>query len=164
MLTVYHGATCEIKQPLCSVGRPNLDFGQGFYVTDLREQAVSWAQRQGVSRGSTPLLNVYELDVDHIRTAYRRLCFEAYDEAWLNFIANNRRGAEAWRGYDFIEGGVADDRVVDTVNLYLLGLMTADVALERLAQHVPNNQICLLNQGLVSECLHYVNTELLNTI
>lgn len=51
--------------------------------------------------------------------------------------------------------------MVDTVNLYLLGLMTADVALERLAQHLPNNQMCLLSQPLVSECLHYVATELL---
>ncbi len=132
MLTVYHGATCEVKQPLCNAGRPNLDFGQGFYVTDLREQAVNWAQRQS--------------------------------EAWLNFIANSRKGLEPWRGYDFIEGGVADDRVVDTVNLYLLGVMTADVALNRLALHLPNNQMCLLNQSLVNECLHYVESQLLNNM
>ncbi len=132
MLTVYHGATCEVKQPLCNAGRPNLDFGQGFYVTDLREQAVNWAQRQS--------------------------------EAWLNFIANSRKGLEPWRGYDFIEGGVADDRVVDTVNLYLLGVMTADVSLNRLALHLPNNQMCLLNQSLVNECLHYVESQLLNNM
>lgn len=107
------------------------------------------------------MLNVYELDIDRVRVTYRCLRFEAYDEAWLNFIANSRKGLQPWQDYDFIEGGVADDRVVDTVNLYLLGMMTADVALERLAQHLPNNQMCLLSQPLIGECLRYIDTELL---
>ena len=45
MLTVYHGATCIVEKPLCHIGRDNLDFGKGFYVTDLKEQAISWATR-----------------------------------------------------------------------------------------------------------------------
>lgn len=161
MLVVYHGVTCGVSQPLCHVGRANLDFGQGFYVTDLRQQAIGWAQRQSAGREVEPLLNVYELDIERVRTFYRCLCFKAYDEAWLNFIACSRKGLKPWKEYDFIEGGVANDRVVDTVNLYLLGLMTADVALERLAQHLPNNQMCLLSQSLVSECLRYIGTEAL---
>lgn len=35
--------------------------------------------------------------------------------------------------YDYIEGGIANDRVIDTVNLYISGLMSADVALARYA-------------------------------
>lgn len=162
MLTVYHGATCVVEQPLCNAGRPNLDFGQGFYVTDLREQAISWAKRQSADRDLKPLLNVYELDRERIYANYHCLRFEAYNEEWLEFIAHSRKGLEPWQGYDFIEGGVADDRVVDTVNLYLLGMMTVDVALERLAQHLPNNQMCLLSQPLVSECLSYIGTDLLS--
>ena len=161
MLKVYHGATCIVRRPLCNAGRPNLDFGRGFYVTDLREQAVSWAERQSAGRGLESLLNVYELDIDRVRVTFRFLRFAAYDESWLNLIANSRKGLQPWQDYDFIEGGVADDRVVDTVNLYLLGMMTADVALERLAQHLPNNQMCLLSQPLIGECLRYIDTELL---
>lgn len=161
MLTVYHGAVCAVPQPLCHVGRPHLDFGQGFYVTDLREQAVGWAQRQSAGREAKPVLNTYRLDIERVRASYRCLCFEAYDEAWLDFIANSRKGLKPWKEYDFIEGGVANDRVVDTVNLYLLGLMPADIALARLAYHLPNNQMCLLNQSLVSQCLHYIGTEAL---
>lgn len=58
MLTVYHGAACVIKYPLCNAGRPKLDFGQGFYVADLREQAVRWAQCQGITRDVKPQLNI----------------------------------------------------------------------------------------------------------
>ncbi|MBR5440960.1 MAG: DUF3990 domain-containing protein, partial [Prevotella sp.] len=60
--------------------------------------------------------------------------------------------------YDYVEGGVANDRVVDTVNLYMTGLMDIDTALHRLAQHQPNNQMCLLNQGFLDKYLEYDGT------
>lgn len=44
-MKVYHGSTFCVDLPLASVCRDNLDFGKGFYVTDLKEQAVSWALR-----------------------------------------------------------------------------------------------------------------------
>lgn len=36
---VYHGSIVEIVSPMVDVGRENLDFGKGFYVTDIRAQA-----------------------------------------------------------------------------------------------------------------------------
>ena len=38
-IKVYHGTTDKVENPICAFGRKNLDFGQGFYVTDIREQA-----------------------------------------------------------------------------------------------------------------------------
>lgn len=43
MRKVYHGAAEEVRNPLVHVGRENLDFGKGFYVTDIRAQAKTWA-------------------------------------------------------------------------------------------------------------------------
>ena len=37
-IIVYHGGTEKVEFPICKFGRRNLDFGQGFYVTDLRKQ------------------------------------------------------------------------------------------------------------------------------
>ena len=45
MLTVYHGSTYRVEQPLAGVCRPNLDFGVGFYLTNLKDQAIRWALR-----------------------------------------------------------------------------------------------------------------------
>lgn len=39
-MIVYHEGTEIVEQSICSYGRLNLDFGQGFYVTDLKEQAI----------------------------------------------------------------------------------------------------------------------------
>ena len=111
MLTVYHGATCKVEKPLCHIGRDNLDFGKGFYVTDLKEQAVSWATRF-VNIGLLQWLNVYNLDIEQVRQQFRCLRFEAYDKNWLDFIASSRKGLKPWEGYDLIEGGVADDVIV----------------------------------------------------
>ena len=43
MKTLYHGSYTEVSAPLAKVGRRNLDFGQGFYLTSIRRQAENWA-------------------------------------------------------------------------------------------------------------------------
>lgn len=158
-LIVYHGGTEEVKTPICKLGRPNLDFGQGFYVTELRNQAVSWALQMADRRKQPPVLNVYFLDRDAVLSEFRCKIFHAYDEDWLGFIVASRKGENVAAKYDYIEGGVANDRVVDTVNLYMAGLMDLNTALARLSEHQPNNQMCLLNQTIVDKYLIFNGTE-----
>ena len=156
---VYHGGTDIVEVPICKFGRKNLDFGQGFYVTDIRKQALEWAVLTADRRKREPVLNRYILKRDDILAAGRCKLFEAYDRDWLEFIVASRRGQAIADAYDYIEGGVANDRVVDTVNLYMLGLMDLDTALERLSQHQPNNQMCLLSQEITDKYLIYDGTE-----
>lgn len=61
-----------------------------------------------------------------------------------------------------MEGGVANDRVIDTVEAYMNGMMTVEMALGQLLQHQPNNQFCLLNQQLIDQCLHFISVEQIN--
>lgn len=61
--------------------------------------------------------------------------------------------------YDYIEGGVADDRVVNTVRLYMGGYISSDDALGRLKYFKPTNQICLLNQELTEQYLSFVESQ-----
>ena len=156
---VYHGGTEIIERPICSLGRPNLDFGQGFYVTDIREQAVSWAKLVADKRGVAPIINTYMLDYQAVKENYRCKIFRAYDAEWLEFIVANRSGRNLAANYDFVEGGVANDRVIDTVNLYMAGLMELSTALRRLSAHQPNNQICILTQTIIDNHLVFNGTE-----
>lgn len=158
-IIVYHGATEKVEHPCCSFGRKNLDFGQGFYVTDIREQAVAWAKLVSDKRGMPPILNRYLLNREAILAEARCRIFTAYDAAWLEFIVSSRQGALVANDYDYIEGGVANDRVVDTVNLYIAGLMDLNTTLRRLAAHQPNNQMCLLNQEITDKYLIFNGTE-----
>lgn len=43
--TLYHGSNVIVEHPLINVGRKDLDFGPGFYLTPLYEQAAKWAIR-----------------------------------------------------------------------------------------------------------------------
>lgn len=153
MITVYHGSTTEIKTPIVNIGWKGLDFGQGFYLTDIPTQAEEWARRMADRRKTEAILNVYTFDLDKAKSEYRYMGFTAYDKKWLDFIAQSRSGGMPFKDYDIIEGGIANDRVVDTVEAYIAELISADKALEELARHQPNNQICILNQDIVDKFL-----------
>lgn len=159
MLTVYHGATDVVSSPICAFGRPRLDFGQGFYVTDIKEQAIRWAKTISGKRSLPPVLNIYTLDRELILLEGKHKIFTSYNAEWLDFIVANRRGENLASEYDYIEGGIANDRVIDTVNLYIQGLIDSATALQQLAFYKPNNQICLINQSLTDKYLHYYGSE-----
>ena len=156
-MIVFHGSTVVIKQPLVAAGRQRLDFGQGFYVTDIKQQAESWAERMQRIREEAGIVNVYELDMDKVRENYRYYKFEYYDNAWLQFIIANRMGKDVEK-YDVIEGGVANDRVIDTVEAYMANMMTLETALGELSKHKPNNQLCIAKQNVIDTCLVFVES------
>lgn len=146
-----------ISTPLVGVGRRNLDFGKGFYVTDIMEQAVSWASRPA-NMGKPQIVNVYNFDIDQLHQSQFNLKkFDAYDADWLEFIAACRAGNEVWKEFDVIEGGIANDRVFNTIELYLQGLILQNEALQRLNLEKPNNQICILNQVVADTLLQFTD-------
>lgn len=160
-IIVYYGGTETVKHPDCKYGRLNLDFGQGFYVTNLRKQAVDWAVQTAYRRMSAPVLNRYRLYRDAVLADGSCKIFTAYDRDWLEFIVASRRGLPVADSYDYIEGGVANDRVIDTINLYMTGLMDVSTALHRLSEHRPNNQMCILSQELADKYLIFDGTEII---
>ena len=157
MITVYHGGIERVEAPLAKIGRKSLDFGQGFYVTRRLQQAQEWAERTARQRLSSPVVNEYELDIDGIIAHCRLLRFEHYDAQWLRFIVTCRNGYDSAQDYDCVEGGVANDRVVDTVEGYMNGTIDEEHALAELSKHQPNNQLCLLNQQVIDKYLIFKN-------
>lgn len=85
--------------------------------------------------------------------------FTAYDKDGLDFIVGNRQGKNPAKDYDYIEGGIANDRVIDTIKFYIGRVMDETSTLRQLAFHKPNNQICILNQELINKYLEYVRTD-----
>ena len=160
MITLYHGSYVSVPSPLTGAGRRELDFGPGFYVTSIREQAERWARRVCVIRAvDTPLISTYEFDETTLPEDVRRLRLEHYDREWLDFIVSSRRGEEPWKGYDIIEGGVANDQVIDTVEDYFSGRITAEQAIGQLRFAQPTHQMCISSQAVVDRCLRYISTE-----
>lgn len=160
MITLYHGSSLSVPAPLTGVGRRELDFGPGFYVTNLREQAERWARRVCVIRAvETPQISIYKFDETLLPADVRRLRLEHYDQEWLDFIVSSRRGKEPWKDYDIIEGGVANDQVIDTVEDYYAGRITVEQAIGQLRFAKPTHQMCISNQTIVDRCLQFMNAE-----
>jgi hypothetical protein len=157
-MIVYHGSTTVIRQPIAAAGRPRLDFGRGFYVTDIKSQAESWAERMQRIREEVGIVSVFEIDIKRVKADFRYYRFGHYDNDWLQFIVANRIGDENVEHYDVVEGGVANDRVIDTVEAYISNLMPLETALRELAKHQPNNQLCIASQKVIDECLVFVES------
>ncbi len=60
-MILYHGSYMEIKKPDITFSRDNVDFGKGFYVTPIYEQAKKWAARFKRKKGAS-IVTTYELE------------------------------------------------------------------------------------------------------
>ena len=60
--------------------------------------------------------------------------------------------------YDIVEGGVANDNVIDTVEDYENNIITAEQALGQLKYKTVNHQICILNQEIVDNYLSFISS------
>ena len=153
-MKLYHGSTVIVDKPIVSYGRDNLDFGKGFYTTRMQRQAEKWIQRF-ISLGKKGIISIYNFDDTDIQKKYRYKKFPEYNEEWLNFVLASRDGSKEYLNYDIIEGGIANDKVFNTVELYFTGLIDKSTALQRLKFEQPNNQICFINQQVLDTVLKF---------
>lgn len=150
---LYHGSNAIVEHPLVNISRKDLDFGPGFYLTPMYEQAKKWAVCiKTIRHAEHAIVNAYMFTFPTDCNIKR---FDAYDKDWLDFIVDSRTGKQPWQGYDIIEGGVADDRVIDAVEAYINGYADVEHTLRQLIYHKPNYQICLLNQYTADKYLQY---------
>ena len=156
-MRLYHGSTQIIEKPLVSYGRENLDFGKGFYTTNIQEQAEKWISRF-IALGKKSFVSIYEFDNEDIEKKCRYKKFSEYNEEWLDFVLACRSGSNDYLNYDIIEGGIANDRVFNTIELYFSNLIDKNTTLNRLKYEKPNNQICFINQSVMEKVLMFQNS------
>lgn len=122
-----------VEQPRLIAQNRFLDFGSGFYTTENKEQAISFANKvYRRRREGSPIVSVYEINEFAAFSSCNLLRFTEPDEAWLDFVYMNRTGAYSSKTYDMIYGPVADDDVYETFILYATGTLTKDETMGRL--------------------------------
>lgn len=150
-MEVYHTSNIRVENPDTMHSRRELDFGPGFYFTTIRQQAEKYAFRF-TRRNEQAWLNIY--DFSECWNGWLVKLFDCYDEEWLDFVIACRNG-EVAGDYDLIVGGVADDKVFDTVDLYTDKLISKDEALRRLAYVKPNIQYCIRTDAMLKQCITF---------
>ena len=158
-MILYHGSFTEVRKPDISYSRDTLDFGKGFYVTPIYEQAKKWSLRFKRKKGKS-VISWYELDEKKLRHEARIKEFSSYSEEWLDYIITCRGGMNTGQ-YDIIIEGVANDKVFDTIELFFDGLIDKNMAIQRLKYEKPNLQYCICSQEILDKYLIYQKSEVL---
>ena len=157
-MTVYHGSFVSVPSPDVLHSRRAVDFGPGFYVTPIYDQASKWAERFKKTDRQA-IVSSYEYD-DTAADEFNVLVFDAYSEEWLDFILSCRSERDR-SNYDIVSGGVANDKVFNTVQLYFDGLIEKAEAIKRLQFEKPNLQICFRSQSAIDKLLVFKGSDVL---
>ncbi len=122
-MLLYHGSHKNIENIDLAMCKPYKDFGRGFYLTELKEQAEKMAIRVAKIHGGIPVVNIYEIADDFMENKEMR-CRDfgrKVSTEWAVFVMNNRnRYFENYASdecnldnkYDIVKGPIADDDMV----------------------------------------------------
>ena len=145
MQIIYHGSFCKIEKPEIKDGKYTKDFGNGFYCTILKEQAIKWEKKY-----ETPVVNMYEYEQDSSLNIKE---FSLMTEEWLDFIINCRAGKP--HNYDIVIGAMADDQVYNYITDLMSGEITREAFWELAKFRHPIHQIAFCTEAAL-ECIKYV--------
>lgn len=153
-MILYHSSSVEVRKPDTTHSRLYLDLGKGFYLTSIHEQAVRYAERF-LRRKKTAWLNTYRLK-DNLE-GWKVLHLETYNKQWLDFVSSCRNGNDT-SDYDMVIGGIANDRVILTLDRYFQKELTQEQALGLLKYERPNIQYCIRSEQLLKQCLTFISS------
>ncbi len=146
-MILYHGSNVTVEKLVLVKQNRFLDFGFGFYTTTNKEQAKDFAVKVTDKRkNGTATLNIYEVDETKAFAECKVLSFDEPDEAWLDFVAQNRQGMYSGEKYDLIYGPVANDDVYRTITLYMTGILSKEQTLEALKIRKLYNQLVFTSE------------------
>lgn len=157
-MILYHGSNLTVSEPKLVIQNRFLDFGYGFYTTTNKVQAIGFADKVTKRRKEgTPTVSIYEIDEAKAFDECSVLRFDIPDEAWLDFVSDNRAGNYSGEPYDFIYGPVANDDVYTTFTLYTAGVLTKEQTIEALKIKKLYNQLVLTSEKALA-FLKFVGT------
>jgi len=139
-MIVYHGSNVEIDSVQLEKCNKYKDFGQGFYVTVIEEQAARMAKRTVKRFGGTPNVTIFDFNVCELsKLNYKE--FKYIDGDWAMFIINNRDKyfkdfsyelSNHDNKYDVVSGAVANDDIAATFALFREGIINSQILAMRL--------------------------------
>ena len=121
-MRLYHGSNVVIESINLAMCRPYKDFGKGFYLTDIEEQAKQMTKRVSRIYGGSPVVNTFEIQDDFRKMSDIKIKDFGIQttEEWAKFVMSNRNRAftdevntlcNRDNKYDIVIGPVADDNM-----------------------------------------------------
>lgn len=158
---LFHGSLEEIKFPTDDrTNSKSTDFGDGFYLTEIQNQAEKWAivkcnkARQKGWENANPIVNIYALDRGKVLKDFKSKYFSKMTNEWLDFIISNRNHKE--HIYDYVEGPMSDDKIYNFVSDLLQGNITREEFWQKAAFKYPTHQIMIRHDAIF--CLNFLKS------
>jgi len=151
-MILYHGSNIIVERPELVPQNRALDFGKGFYTTENKAQAISFAKKVYSRRKGEgkPTVSLYEFN----DTAAFSICslrrFDSPNEAWLDFVSAHRNNTYSGKSYELIYGAVANDDIFLTFTLYAAGELTKEETINRLKIKKLFNQLVFSSEHALS--------------
>lgn len=150
-MVLYHGSSQIVNNPKIIQPNRGLDFGNGFYTTSNKEQALNFALKVSARRAiDTPFVSVYNFDEGHAKNNLKILSFKSANRKWLDFVISNRKQVYTENEYDLIIGAVADDTIYNTIVLYERGQISFADTLRRLKIQPLFNQYVFCSEKAIT--------------
>lgn len=144
MLKLYHGSNVAIDKIDLTMGHINKDFGKGFYLTTLLSQANEMAKRKANQYlDAKPVVTTFLFDDAVLKSDELNVkVFSEVCEEWAMFILQNRKASRTGFKHDFdiVVGPIADDGVVQQLDLFEMGIITLPQLVEALRYRDLNDQ------------------------
>ncbi|MGL5379012.1 DUF3990 domain-containing protein [Clostridium sp.] len=117
---LYHGTVNNFTKPDLSKSIRSLDFGRGFYLTTIEEQARIFAKsiednRPKNSEFAGKRINVYSFEKEK-RDMITIKSYEDINIDWMYYIIKCRSEMDDMEGIDIVMGPVADGRGRELIN------------------------------------------------
>ena len=142
-MRLYHGSNRQIEHVDLSKGKRFKDFGQGFYTTDLKQQALEWSKTITNRFGGAPTITEFEFDLDKAICAGLKIkIFETANREWALFVMANRDRTRTGHqhDYDIVIGPVADDNMARLFGLYDMNIIDLEAVVAGLTYKDLNSQ------------------------
>ena len=152
-MIVYHGSSEVVRQPDILHSYRALDFGKGFYVTTVQEQAERWARRKASMVGGRAIVNQYQMDDDMTELQVKRFPDDLTD--WIEFVCDCRDDKLGYQDYDLIIGKVANDKVFRVVDMYHSGIWDKERTIMEIRAYPNYDQLAFITQIAIDKLLRF---------
>lgn len=129
-MVLYHGSNIPIESIDLSRSRPYKDFGRAFYLSADKTQAQEMARFKILTAGGEEIVTAFQVED---LSSLNMLSFDAYTEAWAEFVYNNRDERQNFsHPYDVVYGPIAND----TVGVQIRDLRERKISLEHFLENL----------------------------
>ncbi len=150
MIYLYHGSNVLIETIDLGKTRPYKDFGRGFYLTTMKEQAEKMAQRVSRIYGGKPYVTEYIFHDEKMEDSGLNVrIFDSPTKEWALFVINNRdrkyqdilsQECNHDKKFDLVIGPVANDDLALLFRQFSGGLIGVETLVKAMKYKKLTNQ------------------------